>query len=312
MVESYKRMFGTMPPTRARSPLEANDHPELDDSPLLDEDGIRRYQSLIGTLQWAISLARFDIATAVMSMSSFRVAPREGHLERLKRICGYLHKFNQGCIRVRTDEPDFSPLQPKEYDWARSVYGNVREEIPGDAPIPKGKRVILSSYKDANLYHDLMTGRSVTGVLHYINKTPIDWFSKKQATVETATYGSEFTAAKTAVQQITALRVTLRYLGVPIHGGTYLFGDNQSVVTSGSVPHSQLSKRHHGLAYHYTREAVASGMVHFHHIPGEHNPADVLSKHWGYAQIWPTLQPVMFWEGDTANLLARGSTSTQE
>ena len=157
-----------------------------------------------------------------------------------------------------------------------------------------------------------MTGRSVTGVLHYINKAPVDWFSKKQATVETATYGSEFTAAKTAIQQITALRLKLRYLGVPIQGGTYLFGDNQSVVTSGSVPHSQLSKRHHGLAYHYTREAIASGMVHFHHIPGEHNPSDVLSKHWGYAQTWPTLQPVMFWEGDTANLLARGSTSTQE
>ena len=44
-------------------------------------------------------------------------------------------------------------------------------------------------------------------------------------------------------------------------------------------------------------------MVSFHHIPGERNPSDVLSKHWSHAQIWPTLQPVMFWEGDTGDLL---------
>ena len=50
-----------------------------------------------------------------------------------------------------------------------------------------------------------MTGRSVTGILHFINKTPLDRFSKKQSTVKTATYGSELVAAKTAIQQISAL-----------------------------------------------------------------------------------------------------------
>ena len=78
--------------------LEKNDHPELDDSPLLDGDGMAKCQSLIGALQWTISLGRFDIAMAVMSMSSFRAAPREGHLERVKRICGYLSKFRNAFI----------------------------------------------------------------------------------------------------------------------------------------------------------------------------------------------------------------------
>ena len=127
----------------------------------------------------------------------------------------------------------------------------------------------------------LATGRSVTGVLHFLNKTPIEWFSKKQATVETATYGSEFVATKTAIQQMMGMRQTLRYLGVPVHGPSHLFGDNQSVVTSGSVPHSPLKKRHLSLSFHYTREAIASGAVQFHHLPGDWNPADILSKHWG-------------------------------
>ena len=238
MVDSYKQLFGEAPKHNVQSPLEKNDHPELDDSPLLDEDGISKYQSLIGTLQWTISLGRFDIATAVMTMSSFRVAPREGHLERLKRVCGYLSKFKAACIRVRTEEPDFSDLPHKEYDWARTVYGKVREQRAVDAPTPKGKRVVTTTYKDANLYHDLTTGKAVSGVLHFLNQTPIDWFTKKQATVESATYGSEFAAAKSAIQQIAALRITLQYLGVEISDSSYLFGDNESVVKSGTIPHS--------------------------------------------------------------------------
>ena len=303
MTVEYQRMFGEMPKRTRMSPLEKNDHPELDDTELLDDDGIRKYQSLIGTLQWTITLGRFDVATAVMTMSSFRAAPRVGHLERLKRICGYLYRMKNGFIRVRTEEPDYSSMPHHEYDWARSVYGEVKERVPSDAPPPRGKRVVMSTFKDANLYHDLSTGRAVTGVLHFLNQTPIDWFTKKQATVETATYGSEFSAARTAIQQITGLRLTLRYLGVPIHGATHMFGDNESVVKSGSLPHSPLHKRWHGLAYHYTREAIASGMISFHHIPGTINPADVLSKHWGYSDVWEQLQAILFWEGDPADLL---------
>ena len=75
--------------------------------------------------------------------------------------------------------------------------------------IPLGKPVTLTHYVDANLFHDALTGRSVTGILHMLNATPIDWYSKKQSTVETATYGSEFVAARTCVEQIVDLRNTL-------------------------------------------------------------------------------------------------------
>ena len=296
-------MFGHKPKTNMSSPLEKGDHPELDTTPLLDEDGTWKYQSLIGALQWTISLNRFDIGTAVMTMSGFRVAPREGHLDRVKRIVGYLVKMKHGYLRVRTEEPDLSMLQPPTHDWSHTVYGDVKEDHPKDAPPPKGNRVITTSWFDANLQHDMVTGRSVMGIIHAINKTVFEWYTKKQATVETATYGSEFVAAKTTTQQVQGLRTTLRYLGVEVHGPTRVFGDNGSVITSGSIPHSPLKKRHHALAYHYTREAVASGMIELHHIPSEKNPADILSKHWGYQQVWPNLQAILFWRGDTAMLL---------
>ena len=243
------------------------------------------------------------MTTAVMTMSSFRVAPRKGHLERLKRIYGYLAKMKFGTIRIRTAEPDYSDLPVIEHEWARSVYGNVSEAIPTNVPEPLGKRVVQTTLVDANLMHNLVTGRSVTGVLHLMNQTPIDWFSKKQTTTETSTYGSEFVAAKTAVQQIIDLRLMLRYLGVPVHGKTFMFGDNESVVKSGSIPHSRLNKRHNALSYHFVREAIASGMVVFSHIPGQCNAADILSKHWGYQQVWPLLKPLLFYEGDTSELI---------
>ena len=151
-----------------------------------------------------------------MTLSGFRRAPRLGHLERAKRVYGYLAKMKHAVIRVRTEEPDFSGLPNQNFDWAISVYGNIHELLPKNAPEPLGKYVTLSHYVDANLFHDLLTGRSVTGILHFANKTPIDWYSKKQATVETATYGSEFVAAITCTEQIIDLRTTLRYLVITL------------------------------------------------------------------------------------------------
>ena len=175
MVSQYERMFGSKPRTNVTSPLEKNDHPEVDDSELLDEEGVQQYQSLIGSLQWAVSLGRFDVTTAVMTLSSFRAIPRRGHLERAKRVVAYLYRFKSAQIRFRTHEPDLTDLTVPEYDWTDTVYGKVREEVPADAPLPLGKSVVTVSYVDANLMHCLNTGRSVTGILHFLNGTPIDW-----------------------------------------------------------------------------------------------------------------------------------------
>ena len=89
ILDNYRRIYGKWPKP-AHSPLVQNDHPELDTSELLNEDDQKIYQSLIGALQWVIQIGRFDITTAVMSLSRFRAMPRQGHLDRVKRIHGYL------------------------------------------------------------------------------------------------------------------------------------------------------------------------------------------------------------------------------
>ena len=305
MVATYEQHFGSKPSQRFSSPLEAGDHPEINSSEFLDATETQLYQSLIGALQWAVSIGRFDITTSVMTLSSFRTLPRRGHLDRVKRIYGYLFKMKDAMIRIRTAEPDYSGLPVQAFDWANTVYGEVSEILPANAPSPLGKYVTLTHYFDANLFHDMLTGRSVTGILHLVNKTPLDWYSKKQATVETATYGSEFIAARTCVDQIVDLRTTLRYLGVPVRDVSYMFGDNKTVVDSSTILQSKLHKCHNALSFHRVREAVAAGFIGLYHLPGEFNPADIMTKHWGYQTIWRLLQPLLFYQGDTAELFEK-------
>ena len=140
-----------------------------------------------------------------MTLSNFWAQPCCGHLECIKCIYGYLYKLKDAEICVCTQEPDYSNLQEEEYEWSKSVYGNVSEVVPKDAHEPLGNYVTLSHYVDANLYHDMLTGYSVTGIHHFLNKMPINWYSKKQATMETVTYGSKSMATCTCVDQVVDL-----------------------------------------------------------------------------------------------------------
>ena len=166
--------FGNYPNMTA-SPLQPDSSPELDTSDLLDEEGIKKYQSLIGALHWCVTLGRMDIAVAVIGLSSFRAAPREGHLEHAKHVFDYLRKHPNAAIRFRTLMPDVSGLELPEFDWMYSVYGKeVKEETVDFLPKPKGKAVRTISFVDANLYHCRVAGKAATEVLHLVNQTPVD------------------------------------------------------------------------------------------------------------------------------------------
>ena len=91
-----------------------------------------------------------------------------------------------------------------------------------------------------------------------LNKTPIDWCSKKQSTVETTTCGSEHSSDRTCMEQILDLRITLRHLGLPIRKLGYMFGDNNSVVNSSMTPQGKIHEKNVALSFHRVREAIAA------------------------------------------------------
>jgi hypothetical protein len=102
--------------------MEKGDSPEIDQSEELGADEISLYQSLIGALQWAMTLGEFDTLVAVMSMSHFRINPRVGHLERLKQLSGYIRKQPDARIRFRTGIPKNEDLfEVPDHDWMYSI-----------------------------------------------------------------------------------------------------------------------------------------------------------------------------------------------
>ena len=139
-------------------------------------------------------------------------------------------------------------------------------------------------------------GRSATGILHFLNQTPIDADSKRQNQVKSVTYGSKFMAACQAIEQIIELQYTLHMFGVPINGASWLFGDNKSVVTSSTILHSSLNKHWNALPYHQVHETIAGGFMHFEHILSGDNPADILTKSlpWHKARVY--VKPLLFWK----------------
>ena len=115
-------------------------------------------------------------------------------------------------------------------------------------------------------------------MLIFCNRSPILWHSKRQNSVETLTFGSEFTALKQAVEMIQGLRYKLRMFGVPLDGPASVYCDNEAVYKNVSIPESTLNKKHHSVAYHASRQAVAAGMIRVAKEDTLTNLADLFTK----------------------------------
>ena len=74
LADTYKRLFNEDPPKGYKTPLDKNDPPELDTSEILEGDMAAKYLTMVGQLQWLVTLGRFDIHAQVATMSRFRTA----------------------------------------------------------------------------------------------------------------------------------------------------------------------------------------------------------------------------------------------
>lgn len=174
-------------------------------------------------MQWTVTTGRMGIHVAVMTMGRFRMQPRVGPLKRVEIFFGFLRNFKGCSIKFRRDQPSYGRFKKTvNPDW-NYIYGDANEELLEKTLEPKGKVFTISSLYDANLYHDRTTGRVATGIITMLNKTPIDWINKRQATGETATYGSEMVATRITVDQLVEWRYILRMLGEPFseNGGHF-------------------------------------------------------------------------------------------
>ena len=259
-VEATLKKKGRSLQKECTTPLKRGYRPELDATAELGPEGHRYYQELIGILRWACELGRLDILLETSLMSAYLAQPREGHLEMVLWMFGYLKKNPKRKIAFDPDYPRINERQFHKYDWF-DFYRDAKEPIPPNAPKSRGNAVSTHCFVDANLGGNAVTRKSQTRILIFVCRAPILWMSKRQNTVETSTFGSEIVALKHAIELIEGLRYKLRMFGIPIEGPTDVFCDNEAVFKNCSIPESTLKKKHHSLAYHCNCEAVAAGTV---------------------------------------------------
>jgi hypothetical protein len=233
-------------------------------------------------LVWVVTIGRIDVCHATSSLSRFSACPRKGHLDRLLRVFGYLKKRPNRRIVVDSRDPirrggedglgkDFT----KEFE---SQYPDACEELDVNLPRTLIDEMEITVFVDSDHAHDKVSRRSITGLIIFVGRTPIFYSSKRQGSIETSTYGAEFCAMKTAVEEVISVRYMLRCLGVKVATASLICGDNMGVVQNATIKDSLLKKKHVAISYHKVREAAAAGIVHPIKTPGVHNYADVLTK----------------------------------
>ena len=257
-----------------------NYRPELDTSVECTPDQVTLYQNVIGILRWVVELGRIDIAFEVSLLSRYLVEPRTGHLLQALHIIKYLniHSKNELAFDPAKHQVEDPTLIQARIDAMKEIYVDAKEELPSNAPPPRGNSVQINCFVDSDHAGDCLTCRSQTGIILYCNSAPISWYSKLQATVESSTFGAEFVALRIACEMIISLRYKLRMFGIPVDSPLNVFCDNESVYENVSFAESTLKKNHNSICFHRVCECVAAGIIIVHKVKSSFNLSDILTK----------------------------------
>jgi len=267
-------------PKTAETPLPASYRSELDVTPELEPIEAYFYASLIEMLRWIDELGRIDICLEFSMMSSHSALPREGHLKEVLHVFAHLKKYHNSELIFNPSDPPMEEGLFDCQDWTNSECGHVagEEEIPGNASPPRGKEFLVRAKGEADHAVHTQTRISRTGFIVYLQCAPIYWFSKKQNSVESSSFGSEFFAMKQCCEYLRGLRYKLRMMGVPVNAPAYMFGDNLSVLCNTTMPDSILKKKTNSICYHLIREGAVRDEWRTAYVNTHDNEADLLTK----------------------------------
>ena len=241
-VESKLKKEGRKLPTKAKAPIASNYKAELDETTELKREDITYYQELIGIVRLSTEIGRVDILLEVALLSTYQASPRIGHMEQLLHIFAFIKYKPKLTIYF---DPNIPPIDSSIFKMNagefKAYYRDTEGKDPPRMPRPKGRSVKMTAFVDASHGANKVTRRSHTGYILFLNRAPITWYSKRQNTVETSTFSSEFIALKSCMEGITTLRYKLNMFGVPIDGPADVLCDNQSVVNNTSNVESKLN-----------------------------------------------------------------------
>jgi hypothetical protein len=209
------------------------------------EESKQEFAAQLGSVMYAMTTTRLDIAFAVSSLAQHTRNPGPEHWKALQKIFFYLRSTIDYCI----------------------VLGGVDNQIK------------LAGYTDASFAEDPSTRRSTGAFIFTLNGGPISWASKRQPTVALSTTEAEYMAMCQAIREASWLKQLLTELGAyqgnePIE----VHADNKSAIALGKNPEFHKRSKHIDVQYHYVQEQVQNGRIVTPYLPTAQMIADGLTK----------------------------------
>jgi hypothetical protein len=203
-----------------------------------------RYQSLVGTLMYAMLGTRPDIAFAVSLVSRFASNPDKSHMQAVLRILSYL----RGTLDLQL--------------------------------VFQGEIQALRGFTDSSWADDLETRRSTSGFVFNIGSGAISWSSKRQPTVALSTCEAEYMAQTVAAKEAIWLRQLLQELSPTDESpyATIIYADNQGAIALAKDPKFHARTKHIALRHHFIREKIAGGDIELEYIQTSRQMADGFTK----------------------------------
>ena len=155
--------------------------------------------------------------------------------------------------------PEIDDSMFERHNWTTSEFEHLqgKEELLSNLPEAQNTRLVISTKVDADHASNMVAWRSRTGFLVYISSVLVYWYSKKQTSVESSSFGSEFCVMKQCCKYLCGLKYKLQMMDILVIDPAYISSDNQSVLANMTMPESQLKKKSQSIAYYFVQEGVA-------------------------------------------------------
>ena len=178
---------------------------------------------LLGMLQWIVTIGRPELSQLVASLNYFGACHKEAHLDLAVRAFRYIkmtfHEviaIDSRPIKFKRSSPDFPKLI---IDFLKDYYDS-KEELDLGFPLSFGPILESTILVDSDHAHDLLTHCSLTGLIGFMDSSPVTWSSQRQGYTVSSTFAAEFSALRTAIEEDQSICRMLCCLGciVPSDG----------------------------------------------------------------------------------------------
>lgn len=204
------------------------------------------YRQACGSLTYAATVARPDIAYAVGEISKFMEKPNDSHVNAVRRIFRYLNRtINIGI-----------------------TYGDSGTNTNTN----------LIGYTDADYARDVDTRRSTTGYAFKIGNGIITWRSQRQKTIALSTTEAEFMAICDGAKEAIWLRQLLKDIGYEQTAATTLMIDNLSAIRLVQNPELHHRTKHIDIRLFFVRDVYQDDTINLKHVESANQLADAFTK----------------------------------